>query len=348
MRGADTMHIAHHTSACASLLGRLAAVWIVVAAVAGFAFGQDSTPGNRADNNRADKKSGKEAAKIPAPEDLVLSTGDGVELALTYYRGRAGRQTIPIVLLHGWKQSRNDYKELAASLQSLGHAVIVPDLRGHGDSTRVKGGRRDETLDAAKMPPSQFGLMVAEDMRAIKSFLWNRNNAGELNLDKLCLVGAEMGASVAMNFAMTDALDQDRNVVYRPEYQLGRFVKAMVLISPELSFRGLPTRNAATYPAVQRDIALLILVGQQDRRALEESKRIHGLFRNAHPEPTGDDKLDKQTLFFGKLDTRLQGTKLLDPKFNVQGLIAEFVDRRLVKSDESKEWTWRERKVPHE
>ena len=70
-------------------------------------------------------------------------------------------------------------------------------------------------------------------MKAVKDFLWERNNAGELNIDKLCVVGAEMGASVALNFALADALDQDSNRVLRPDYKLGRFVKALVLISPE-------------------------------------------------------------------------------------------------------------------
>ena len=41
--------------------------------------------------------------------------------------------------------------------------------------------------------------MVREDMRAVKDFLWERNNAGQLNIDKLCIVGADMGASVALD-----------------------------------------------------------------------------------------------------------------------------------------------------
>ena len=99
-----------------------------------------------------------------------MQTGDGLELTLTYYAGTKGKQTIPVVLLHMWKQSRNDYKDLAPALQALGYAVIVPDLRGHGESTHVKGARRDETLKAAKMPPQQFRLMVTEDMTAVKKF----------------------------------------------------------------------------------------------------------------------------------------------------------------------------------
>ncbi len=322
------------------------ALWTAVALLAGWSL---AAPASAAAKDQPGTKE-KEKAEIPKAEDLELTTDDGLELTLTYYPGAKGKETVPIVLLHMWKQSRNDYKELAPALQALGYAVVVPDLRGHGESTHLKGARRDETLDAATMSPQQFTAMVNRDMKAIKTFLWERNNAGELNVDKLCVVGAEMGASVALNFALTDALDQDRNRVLRSDYKLGRFVKALVLISPPRSFRGLPLKQATAYPAVQRDIALLILVGNKNPKALEDARRIHGLFEKFHPEPTGDDKvkLDKKTLFFGSLNTSLQGTKLLDPKFDVASIIADFIHRRLERSEESREWTWKERKVPHE
>ena len=286
----------------------------------------------------------KEDEGPPAPEDLVAPTLDGLQLAFTYYPGTKGKETVPVVLLHMWKQSRADYKELAPYLQSQGYAVIVPDLRGHGQSTRKKGVVKNETLNAGNMSPVQFTMMVTQDMKAIKDFLWERNNAGELNIDKLCVVGAEMGASVAVNFAFADAVEQDTNRVPRAEYKLGRFVKALVLLSPEGSFRGLPLRAATAYPAIQSDISLLILVGKQNAKAMEEAKRIHSIFEKYHPEPTGDDKIDKKTLFYGALNTSVQGTKLLEPKLNVPAVISDFINRRLVKSEESKEWTWKERK----
>jgi pimeloyl-ACP methyl ester carboxylesterase len=324
----------------------------VVAAVLGMAFSSSAL----AQEKKPEAKSGAAEAPPKLEEDLVRSTHDGLQLALTYYPGAVGdeldqgkgKKTIPIVLLHGLKQSRNDYKDLARALQKSGYAVIVPDLRGHGGSTRRIGHSRDDTLDAAKMTPNQFGLMVTQDMRAVKDFLWQKNNAGELNIDKLCIVGAEMGSSVALNFALVDAVDQERNPVPRPGYKVGCFVKALVLISPELSFRGLPTRKAAMYPHVQRDISIMLLVGKQDAKLLAETKRIYGIFAKSHPEPVGDDKLDKQTLFLGELDTRLQGTKLLDPKFNLPAVIGDFLQRRLVRADAAKDWTWRERKVPYE
>ncbi len=186
--------------------------WFLAVALLPFAVAASSPDANpdksaavekKADT--ADKKTGNSEKKekvIPEPEDYILPTSDGLQLAMTYYAGPTypdtkDKQIIPVVLLHMWKQSRHDFKELAPFLQKQGYAVLVPDLRGHGDSKRLKGDRRDETLNAEKMSPQQLPLMATEDMMAVKQFLWERNNKGELNIDKLCIVGAELGASVA-------------------------------------------------------------------------------------------------------------------------------------------------------
>ena len=42
------------------------------------------------------------------------------------------------------------------------------------------------------------------DVDVCKSFLWQKNNDGELNIDKLVLVGDEMGATAAVNWAALD------------------------------------------------------------------------------------------------------------------------------------------------
>jgi pimeloyl-ACP methyl ester carboxylesterase len=339
------------------LCGRLGCWAALTAAVAMVSVAGFESPAFAQAKKPAAKSNGeKEEPKIPPPEDLELVTSDGLVLTITYYPGAnregietgKGKKVIPIVLLHGLKQSRKDYKELALGLQSAGFAVIAPDLRGHGDSTRKKGASRDETLDATKMTPGQFAPMVTQDMKAVKDFLWEKNNAGELNIDKLCIVGSEMGASVALGFAAFDSIGYGSGSAYYGSRKLGRFVKAIVLISPKWAVPGLPLQRVMKDPTVQSDISLLILVGKQDPKALTEAKRIHGMFERWHPEPTGEDKVDKQTLFLGPFDTKLQGTKLLDPGFNVQGLIADFVYRRLVKSDAAREWTWKERKYPND
>jgi len=94
----------------------------------------------------AEKKSAE--AEIPAPEDLTLRTDDGLKLAVTYFPGLRGKDSIPVILLHSFKGSGADFAKedgLAPYLQEkLGCAVIVPDLRGHGKSTTVKVGRRTD------------------------------------------------------------------------------------------------------------------------------------------------------------------------------------------------------------
>jgi pimeloyl-ACP methyl ester carboxylesterase len=296
----------------------------------------------------ANRGDGKSVAGPPPVQELELLTNDGLRLALSYYPGTKGKESIPIVLLHMWKKSRADYKPLALYLQSLGHAVIAPDLRGHGQSVRFKGSRKDDDLKAANLPLPQFAKMVTEDTKAVKDFLWERNNAEELNLDKLCVVGAEMGASVALDWAAYDAVGYDNNMVTYGPLRLGAFVKALVLISPEWAFKSLSLKQAASATRVQGDIPILILVGQEDRKAFSEAKRINTFFERFHAEPKGDDKFDKMTLFLVPLETKLQGTSLLDPKLHGPEYIADFINKRLIKAEEAQDWVWKERKRPHE
>ena len=258
-----------------------------------------------------------------------------------------------MILLHGYgaKHNRTDYtKGFAPFLQSKGYAVIVPDLRGHGDSTRLRTIRgKDETLDAATLAPNQFDLMVTQDLTAVKDFLWDRNNAGELNLDKLCVVGAEMGASIAVEFAAYDAVGYEQGRSEFGSLKLGKFVKALVLLSPEGSFKGISIPHAVQNPAVWNEISVLILVGRSDDKSLKEAMRINSIFERNRPKPDPEKKADQRTLFFTPLETKLQGANLLtDKNLKVDDIILAFFNLRLVKNDSAKSWLWKERKLPHQ
>jgi len=90
-----------------------------------------------------------EEEEIPPPKQLVRSTPDGVQLSITYFPGLKGKDSIPVVLLHMYRGSGTEFKTLAPYLQRLGHAVIVPDLRGHGGSTvwQIPGRPEPQTLE---------------------------------------------------------------------------------------------------------------------------------------------------------------------------------------------------------
>ena len=280
------------------------------------------------------KDAAAEEEPLPQEEDVELDTRDGVTLRATFYPGTKGKESVPVVALHAYKGSRKDYAALALFLQRQGHAVLVPDLRGHGDSTRMRG--MNTRLEAKSLPPEAFAAMVTADMEACKQFLMAKNNAGELNIEKLCLVGAEMGSVVAIDFAR---LDWSWPLLV--DLKQGQDVKALVLISPRWSFRNLQIRPALDQPAFLSRISTMIIVGQQDSRARSEAKRLYSMLTRLHP--TADaEKIAQRTLIYSPLPTSLQGTKMFDaPELQLPERIKRFLDWRLV--DQTFPWTKRQR-----
>lgn len=277
--------------------------------------------------------SSKKKEELPAPKDLMILTGDGVELNVTYYASLKGKDAVPVILLHMLKGSRADYAGLGLYLQQQGHAVLAVDLRGHGGST--EWANSDNAIKLDTMRPDDYRRMVTMDMEACKAFLMQKNNAGELNIEKLCVVGAELGAAVAMEWARMDWSWPPLATVKQ-----GQDVKALVLLSPKWTVEGLQLKDALGSPAVRETLNVMILVGKDDPDAFREAKRLEQSFKRYHPEPPREKAAEKKTFFFGSLATKLQGTKLLE----VQGLkteahIAQFIDLRLVK----KPFPWRER-----
>lgn len=269
--------------------------------------------------------------ELPAPVDIKgndLLTSDGVALKATFYPSTRGKEAVPVILLHSSKGDRKEYAALAPFLQKLGHAVLVPDLRGFGESKQMIVGGRAKDFDASKtrLMPADYQAMVYEDMEALKKFLVRENNQGHLNVNKLCVIGAEMGASVALHWARHDWSWP----VLGGGLKQGQDVKALVLISPRWSFPGLPAHDALSHPAVRTELSLLIVVGRGEPDAVAQARRLYKLVKRDQ----SDLPPEKKDLFFGELETKLQGTKMLGvPGLNLEAFIAQFIERRLVKQD---------------
>ena len=255
-----------------------------------------------------------------------LLTADGVALKATFYPGSKGKKSVPVILLHAWKGDRREFDSVAKSLWEEGHAVLVPDLRGHGQSTVTVAGR---PLDASRFVANDFRAMVRYDMEALKRYLIKENNAGKLNLEKLCIVGGEMGASVALNWALLDwswpAL---------PGIKQGQSVKGLVLLSPQMNFRGLGITDAIRNPLLNAGVSMMLLVGSEDAKSLADAQRIYNILERLHRPPTEGREEEEQTLFFKGLDTKVQGTALLaEPALRVSERISKFISFRLVAKD---------------
>lgn len=279
--------------------------------------------------------------KYPPPEDVTLETTDGMNIRATWYQGLAKKESVPIIMVHGFDGSRGEYDALARALQTLGHSSIVPDLRGHGDSKTLKLASGDtKTIEASAMRPRDMESMTL-DLEACKKFLMEKNNAGECNIEMLCLIGAEFGSVLTLRYA---ALDW--SVPNLPAFKQGQDVKGVILLSPTQAEKGLTTREALAHPALRSRISVMLVAGKEDSDSTRDAKRLQQTFQGSRPKLPSDpeEAKAKQDLFLVQPETKLKGTKLLSQGLPVAQQIARFLDLRFVKK--KAEYAWSERKNP--
>jgi pimeloyl-ACP methyl ester carboxylesterase len=265
--------------------------------------------------------------KLPPPVEEKIELKSGASrliMKATYYPSLKGKEAVPVLLLHGYEGTRADYAYLAEYLHRQGHAVLVPDLRGHGDSTEVHlaSGDRME-LSPKKMAARDFNAMVA-DLDAVKSWFLQRNNDEELNMEALVVVGADMTTVTAMNFALRDW--------QAPEllnYKNCKDVKAIVLLSPEQNYRGTSMKVALKHPVVGHQLSVMVAVGKKDSGAMGEAKRIVNTLERQHGETNDEKRPEEKEIVLYAADTNLQGTKLLDRNLGVVPIIAKFIEFRV-------------------
>jgi len=275
-------------------------------------------------------------------EEVKFKTKDGVRLAATFFPSKLGQEAVPIVMLHDDQESRAVFNALARELQNpegqelQSHAVLTVDLRGHGESTTQVGRNgRTRQLEADRLKSADYQNMVLYDMEAVRKFLRKKNDAGQLNLNKLCLLGSGMGANVATAYAA-----YDWSVPPLARTKQGQDVKALILASPKRNFGGLSIMKALKHPAVRQRISVMLVYGAQDSAAAKDTKSIHKLLAKYHKMPPRDQRREKQDLFIFSMPTSLKGTRLLtDPNFSMLPKLDIFLDARL--SQQDFEWSKR-------
>jgi pimeloyl-ACP methyl ester carboxylesterase len=273
------------------------------------------------------------------PRSLTLETSDGVALKAVYFPGNRGKETVPIIMLHGWEERGVVWEPLAGYLQkSFGHAVLVPDLRGHGGSLTQVAGAQSRQLEPDDLTPADMEAMVL-DVQACKKFLQEENNKGEVNLEMLTLVAAEYGAIVALQFA---AVDWSWPLLTTGKQ--GQDVKALALLTPLDRFKRVTAAKAVQSlraPIITGKFSILVMAGQQDRGGYSDAKRLHrqleGMYAN---------DLKETALWLVTPDTNSHGKQLIEPerRLGMERALSDFIQRRVV--DRGGEFGWTERKSP--
>lgn len=292
----------------------------------------------------------KEEEEIPAPETVNLQTKDRVQLTCTYYQGLAEKKSVPVLLVHDWDGSRADFEHLATKLQALGHSVLVPDLRGHGESLSVLGA--SDQIDREKMRRQQIAS-TSLDLEACKKFLMEKNDEGKLNIDMLTVVAAGKMSIIAANWTITDwsypVLGGKRQ---------GQDVKALVFLSPERKFRGLSMIEALRNPLFTgrgaTPLSVVVAAGTEDRTAKREAETVHTGLDRYRPDLDLEDKTeeerskiiaDKQDLFLWEFDVDYQGTNLVHQQASLPltDNIGKFIYYRLLQKESQYPWQVREK-----
>jgi pimeloyl-ACP methyl ester carboxylesterase len=284
------------------------------------------------------KPKGKDAP--PPPEEVKLETKDGWSIHATYFPGKLKKEAVPFILLHGWKGQRGDLDPLASFLQAQGHAVIAPDLRGHGQST-TRPGSEKEVGDPDDLRKLEIEAMVY-DIEACKKFLRLKNNEGELNIESLCVVASDFSCILAMQWAAADW-----SATILPSYKNGRDVQALVLLTPWQSFKGITMQKTLQHPAIRSRLSFLIVAGTDDSRGFPDAKKLNTSLENFRPDmKKADIEAQDRTLVFVDPETNLSGSKLLNPGLKLLPVIGTFVKFRLV--DRAADFPWIERISPRE
>jgi dienelactone hydrolase len=170
---------------------------------------------------------------------VPLVTSDGVALVGTYYE--AARQPSPtVLLLHMPTRNRADWREIGRRLAERGVGALALDLRGHGESAS----------DPAAVASGGLQASVA-DVRAGLAWLKGRPESipGHIGV-----MGASLGANLA---ALGSAEDPG--------------VRALVLLSATLDFRGLRTEAALRQYGAR---PALLVASQEDAYAMRSLRTL--------------------------------------------------------------------------
>ena len=151
--------------------------------------------------------------KAPAPENVNITTVDGVKLKAIFYPSTMkGAPTV--IMLHpiGDKlgMTAPEWKSLAEALQRANYSVMTFDFRGHGDSTTIddkkifwshkansnvksKDPEAIALKDYSKNGPAYYPVLV-NDIAAVRAYLDRRNDdVKDCNTSSIIVIGADTG-----------------------------------------------------------------------------------------------------------------------------------------------------------
>jgi len=273
---------------------------------------------------------------LPEPITVQLESKDGVALTAEFYPGTFEKETVPVILLHNWTEDRKSMLPIAATLQEQhGYAVIVPDLRGHGDSNKTVTG---EDLDRDRWRANEL-TAVMEDVETCKNYLIAENNKGNLNIDTLAIVAEGPTTIIAANWTL-----RDWSFAPLGSIKQGQDAKALVLLNPERNFKGLNGNDAWQNPLFtgRSGGAFPILIASE-RDQSRDAKNIFDRMMRGRKNLEISDKAIESVRFQIEQQRRVVKSRNKGDKLVAQ-IIGDFIQKQVFERRHEFRWAVRRAK----
>jgi len=134
-------------------------------------------------------------------------------------------------------------------LQGNGYGVLTIDLRGHGDSMR----QGERLIKWVNFTDNDFRLMFMDVASGVQ-FLKSR---AEVDPYDIGIVGTALGANLALNYASQN-----------------RQIRAVVLVSPGLNYRGVSSIGAITSYGIR---PILLIASEEDVYSAFSATELYSL-----------------------------------------------------------------------
>ena len=309
----------------------------------------DQKAANETAATEGKKNKGKDGEKeIPPPEMLTLQS-DGITIMAALFKSpnaddpELAKVIVPMMLLHDWGGSMNDLGPLAQYLQSVGHTVIVPDLRGHGRSVTMANS--DRPLNYKDFNRAQIATLK-DDFEECKRKLMAFNNEGKLNINMLSVLAVGEMCPLATEWALTDWSYQNVGALKQ-----GKDVQGLILVSPPKKFQKVAMTAMVKHPLLSGggriEIPTLVVYSQNGNSAKESSALYNLMARKRLPSTASDADVRwaQQSLFELVLPGSADGSALLQNNPQLYRFLGMFNFYKISKNADNLGWASRESKT---
>ncbi|MCC6451668.1 MAG: alpha/beta fold hydrolase [Acidobacteria bacterium] len=211
--------------------------------------------GSPATNNSAANGAVSNAAPSPSvvpefrahAETVTIDTPDGVKLVGSFYKPQKPNSPA-LILMHQWTANRHTYDSFAERMNQNGYAVLSFDGRGFGESVKNADGTEVKVDLEKGIDPK----LLLSDANSAVEFLSKQPN---VDADKIGLVGASYGSSVAIMYAAD-----------HPK------IAAVVLLSPGVNYFD----NLPTIPAIKKygSRPILLVAAKDDADSADAVEKL--------------------------------------------------------------------------